>query len=174
MHRRNDRTEPLCRRRDALPRVRRCTSRRSFCCFCERALTLSELRLFPCPVFPFAPSLDVRRRIARERVPTSRNGVSQSNRQTQGFFAEMQSIRPRSGSNPRLLCLTNVYFGQQWEKPAQRGFCSLGALLFAGFLSLSQALLYQICCNGKSVSLGDRLLEFTCIIPIGGVVQHLI
>src|SRR5271166_4873960 len=61
--------------RDALPRVRRCTSRRSFCCFCERALTLSELRLFPYPVFPFAPSLDVRRRVARERVPTSRNGV---------------------------------------------------------------------------------------------------
>jgi len=24
----------------------------------------------------------------------------------------MQSIRPRSGSNPRLLCLTNIYFGQ--------------------------------------------------------------
>src|SRR5580693_2723407 len=31
----------------------------------------------------------------------------------QGFFAEMQSIRPRRGSNPRRLCLTNVYFGQQ-------------------------------------------------------------
>ena len=31
----------------------------------------------------------------------------------QGFFAEMQSIRPRSASNPRPLCLTNVYFGQQ-------------------------------------------------------------
>src|SRR5271165_4807955 len=28
--RRNDRTEPLRRRRDALPRVRRCTSRRFF------------------------------------------------------------------------------------------------------------------------------------------------
>jgi hypothetical protein len=43
----------------------------SFCCFCERALALSELRLFPCPVFPFALSLDVRRRIARERVPVA-------------------------------------------------------------------------------------------------------
>jgi hypothetical protein len=31
----------------------------------------------------------------------------------QGFFAEMLSIRPRSGSNPRPLCLTNVYFEQQ-------------------------------------------------------------
>ena len=31
----------------------------------------------------------------------------------QGSFPEMQSIRPRSGSNPRLLCLTNVCFGQQ-------------------------------------------------------------
>ena len=28
----------------------------------------------------------------------------------QGFFAEMLSIRPRSGSNPRLLSLTNVNF----------------------------------------------------------------
>src|SRR5271166_92308 len=45
----------------------------SFCCFCERALALSELRLFQLapPVFTFAPSLDVRRRIARERVPTN-------------------------------------------------------------------------------------------------------
>ena len=32
----------------------------------------------------------------------------------QGFFAEILSIRPRSGSNPRPLCLTDVYFGQQW------------------------------------------------------------
>ena len=31
----------------------------------------------------------------------------------QRFFAEMLYIRPRSGSNPRPLCLTNVYFGQQ-------------------------------------------------------------
>src|SRR5580700_4439075 len=66
--------------------------------FGEHALALSELRLFPCPVFPFAPSLDVRRRIARERVPTSRNGVGRSNRQTR-FFTEMQSIRPCSGSD---------------------------------------------------------------------------
>ena len=33
----------------------------------------------------------------------------------QGFFAELLSIRPRRGSNPRPLCLTNVYFGQQRE-----------------------------------------------------------
>ncbi len=31
----------------------------------------------------------------------------------QGFFAEMLSIRPSSGSNPRLTCPTNDYFGQQ-------------------------------------------------------------
>ena len=43
----------------------------SFCCFCERALALSELRLFPCPVFPFALSVDMRCRIARERVHIS-------------------------------------------------------------------------------------------------------
>jgi len=30
---------------------------------------------------------------------------SATNRQTPGSFAEMQSIRPRSGSNQRLLCL---------------------------------------------------------------------
>src|SRR5271157_6174510 len=28
----------------------------------------------------------------------------------QGFFAEMQSIHPHSGSNPRVLCLTNGLF----------------------------------------------------------------
>src|SRR5271165_3507718 len=59
---------------------------------------------------------NVPRRIARERVPTSRNGIGQSNRPTPGFFAEMQSIRPRSGSNPRVICLTNVYFGQQCRR----------------------------------------------------------
>jgi len=60
--------------KDALPRVRRGMSRRFFCCFCGRSLALSELRLFQFtpPVFTIGPSLDVRRRIARERVPTSR------------------------------------------------------------------------------------------------------
>jgi len=43
----------------------------SFCCFCERALALSELRLFPRPVFPFALSLDVRRRSASLPVATA-------------------------------------------------------------------------------------------------------
>ena len=43
-----------------------------------------ELRLLPISFscFKFTPSLDVRRRIARERVPTSRNGIDYSNRQT--------------------------------------------------------------------------------------------
>ena len=80
-------------------------------------------------------SSDVLPRIARERVPTvphvakTRRNVPRRIAPTahferndvtiicetvhQGFFAEMESIRPRSGSNPRLLCLTNVYFGQQ-------------------------------------------------------------
>jgi len=44
-----------------------------FCCFCERALALSELRLFPISklneVFARSPSSDVRCRIAQERVP---------------------------------------------------------------------------------------------------------
>ena len=34
----------------------------------------------------------------------------------QGFFAEMLSIRSRNGSNPRSLCLTNVYFGKQYAE----------------------------------------------------------
>jgi hypothetical protein len=49
----------------------------SFCRFCERALALSELRLFRCPVFPFALSLDVQRQIARERVPVATASVNQ-------------------------------------------------------------------------------------------------
>ena len=83
-------------------------------------------------------SSDVLPRIARERVPTvahlaktRRNGPRriaptahfERNDVTmicetvhQGFFAEMESIRPHSGSNPRVLCLTNVYFGQQWHR----------------------------------------------------------
>ena len=61
--------------RDALPRVRRCSLDASFCCFCERALALSELRLFPISLTRCSPSSDVRCRIAQERVPTSRNGI---------------------------------------------------------------------------------------------------
>ena len=34
-------------------------------------------------------------------------------RYTRASSPEMQSIRPHCGSNPRLLCLTNIYFGQQ-------------------------------------------------------------
>ena len=53
-----------------------------------------------------------------------------------GFFAEMQSIRPRSGFSPRLLCPTNVYFGQQCEKrsggPSPRRITSLLFGCFAG------------------------------------------
>jgi hypothetical protein len=57
----------------------------SFSCFCGRAIALSELKLFPAtsPAFTFAHSLDVHRRIARERVPTSRNGVSPESRERQ-------------------------------------------------------------------------------------------
>src|SRR5271165_360612 len=60
-------------------------------------------------------SSDVLSRIARERVPTC-HALRKTRRNVplhQGFFAEMQSIHPHSGSNPRVLCLTNVYFGQQ-------------------------------------------------------------
>ena len=38
----------------------------------------------------------------------------------------------------------------------------------------TQGLFDQIGGNREPVGLGDRLLEFTCISPIGGVVQHLI
>ena len=74
-------------------------------------------------------SSDVLPRIARERVPTvshvakTRRNVPRRIAPTahlnattsiicetvhQGFFAEMESIRPHSGCNPRLLCLANV------------------------------------------------------------------
>jgi hypothetical protein len=59
-------------RRDALPRVRRCMSRRFF--FAASAIAL--LRFWSCgpsisiDLPAIAPSLDVRRRIAQERVPT--------------------------------------------------------------------------------------------------------
>ncbi len=91
-------------------------------------------------------SSDVLPRIARERVPTVPH-VAKTRRKCatpdradtlplpaahfecndltitcetvhQGFFAEMLSIRPRRGSNPRPLCPTNDYFGQQWRKPS--------------------------------------------------------
>jgi hypothetical protein len=50
---------------------------------------------------------------------------------------------------------------------AQRGKKKqLSALLFGGLLSHSQRLFYQIGGESESVGLSDRLLEFTCIIPI--------
>ena len=49
-------------------------SRRYFLCLCERALLRYRSSGFP--VFTFAPSLDVLRRIARERVPTIPRHVS--------------------------------------------------------------------------------------------------
>ena len=66
----------------------------------------ARFRLLPWPlarvqrIWRLFAFMDVRRRIARERVPTSRNDVTIM-RETvhSGFFAEMQSIRPRSGSN---------------------------------------------------------------------------
>ena len=72
----------------------------SFCCFFERALALSELRLFRIsfPVFRFAPSLDVRRRIARERVPTT-GGAAPIVRQLKGspvnLFPWLESLLTR-------------------------------------------------------------------------------
>jgi hypothetical protein len=62
-------------------------------------------------------SSDVLPRIARERVPTvphvaktrllRRRYANICETVQLGFFAEMEPIRPHSGSNPRLLCLTN-------------------------------------------------------------------
>jgi hypothetical protein len=51
---------------------------------------------------------------------------------------------------------------------------SADVMALAGLLGHSQRFFYQIGCDRESVGLGDRLLEFECIIPIGGVVQHLI
>src|SRR5271165_5263786 len=85
----------------------------SFCCFCERSLALSALRLFPISLTRSSPSSDVRCRIAQERVlPVATASANQ--------IGKLQASSPRcspharSGSNPRLLCLTNIYFGQQW------------------------------------------------------------
>ena len=76
-------------------------------------------------------STDVLPRIARERVPTSRNDVTIICETVhQGFFAEMLSIRPRSRSNPRPLCLTNVYFGQQCRNIHSSGL--LASIPFSG------------------------------------------
>ena len=43
----------------------------SFCCFCERAPALSELRLLPIRLARCSPFSDMRCRIAQKRVPTS-------------------------------------------------------------------------------------------------------
>jgi hypothetical protein len=43
----------------------------------------------------------------------------------------------------------------------------------AGLLGHSKGLFYQIGCNRKSVSLGDRFLEFARIFTIDGIVQYL-
>ena len=56
----------------------------------------------------------------------------------QGFFAEMESIRPHSGSNPRLLCLTNVYFGQRCRELKNGAMGKFGARPFV-ILELSCA-----------------------------------
>jgi hypothetical protein len=47
-------------------------------------------------------------------------------------------------------------------------------LLFGDFLSHSQGLFDDIGGDSESVDLSDRLLQFTRIIPISGVVEHLI
>ena len=59
LHRRNDRTEPLRRRRDALPRVRRCMSRRFFllllrtrsCAIGAEAFPISSSCFYICTFF---------------------------------------------------------------------------------------------------------------------------
>ena len=46
--------------------------------------------------------------------------------------------------------------------------------LLVGLLGHTQGRFYQIGCNREAVGLDDRLLEFTCIVPIDRVVQHLV
>ena len=84
--------------------VRRGTARRFFLPLCIRALALSGLRLL------FA-SFDVSNLCTflwtcdAGRAGAHPYSIVQSNHQTQGgFFAATLSMRPRSGSNPRLLC----------------------------------------------------------------------
>ena len=90
----------------------------SFCCFCERALALSDLWLFPisfscsyiCTLFGrAAPDRAGARpyRSQRHRLIKSSNPGASS--------PSCSLYDPRSGSNPRLLCLTNLYFGQLWS-----------------------------------------------------------
>ena len=97
MHRRNDRTNCFVAGagRDALPRVRRGTSRRFFLPLCIRALALSGLRLlfasFDVPdLCTFLWTCDAGRAGAH---PYHRYSIVRSNHQTQGgFFAATLSI----------------------------------------------------------------------------------
>src|SRR5271165_240481 len=114
--------------RDALPRVRRCMPRRFFllllrtrsCAlgaevFSQQLLLIFHLHLLWMPVRLGPPY--------RRPILNATTSPLYARRYTSDSFAEMQSIRLRSGSNPRLLCLTNVCFGQQ----CARIFSALGA-----------------------------------------------
>ena len=99
--------------RDALPRVRRCMSHTLLFAVSANAL----LRYRTCgsfrsasPVLKFAPSLDVQRRIARERVPAATASANQIVK-PEASSPRCSLYDPLSGSNPRLICLTNLYFG---------------------------------------------------------------
>src|SRR5271166_4254961 len=70
MHRRNDRTEAPVGMRSRASGTARLDA--SFCCCCERALALSELRLLPISLTSCSPLSDVRCRIAQERVQGAR------------------------------------------------------------------------------------------------------
>ena len=90
-------------------------------------------------------SSDVLPRIARERVPTSRNGITMICETVhRGFFAEMQSIRPHSGSDSKVVFLTNVY----WDSSGSSRNGRLGELK----RSLIVIVLDLCCCRaGKNL-----------------------
>ena len=117
MRRRNDRIEPLRRRRQGCAPARP-TPHVSMLLFAALIRALSAFgaeALFASfdvshlSTFPWTS--DAGRAGAH---PYHRYGIAHSNHQTKGgFCAQTLSIRPRSGSNPRLLCPTNHYFGHQ-------------------------------------------------------------
>src|ERR1700693_582133 len=83
----------------------------SFCCFCELAPARSELRLFPCPVFPFALSLDVQRRITRSvslRAPESAHQPwGGSPHRTEHWLSVVEGncgVERRGGRQPEMNC----------------------------------------------------------------------
>ena len=96
---------------------RRCGSVRSFL---RRILTIEDLAI-NIHTSPLA------RRRRRPYHPYHRYGIAHSDHQTKGgFFAQTLSILPRSGSNPRLLCLTNDCLGQQRTVISDRALSVIG------------------------------------------------